>query len=109
MSHFEACQKATIATLANISLIGNLLEELEDFDSLVEHPVWGSIQGKLIDLKDLYLTATEVLANTEDEEDAVKDILENVSELLKEQLPSILLNSNNRTISINVEVNPTLH
>jgi hypothetical protein len=110
MSNIEECREAVIEATSNISLVDQMLEELEDFDALVDHPVWGSIQTKLLGLRDDYHLAAEVLCEAPVETD--EDFSEVVASLMrgiKDDLTSILLNTDSRNISINVEVKPTLH
>ena len=110
MTHNEAVREALLRTTANLSCITEMLEELEDFDEIVEHPIWGTLQNKLIGLRDEYQIASEVLYNAPAETTGdFEEILQTVTDQVKTELTNLLLTTNSRNISIQVEVLPTLH
>lgn len=113
MQYAEACKEAIQATQVNLGVIESLLEELEDFDGLVDSPLWGSLQEKLIGIQQEYkLAANEfekaILEATEESEQEIDDVLTQVTEQLRGELASILATAaGGKAIQINVEVSPT--
>lgn len=114
MQYQEACKDSANKALVNMNIIDSLIEEVEDFDGLVESPLWGSIQEKLIALKEDYQLVPAIFEDAILEADSAtetdegfEEILNQVTSQLRGELSSILLNTNNRSLSINVQVVPT--
>lgn len=115
MQYIESCKQASEAAKTNLTMIKDLLEELEDFDGLVDSPLWGTLQEKLISLREGYQLATELFENTiqeaeEEESTDIDSVLDELTSKLRGELSDILLTTGSRSIWVNVEVSPnTLH
>jgi hypothetical protein len=119
MQYEEVCKESVVALAANQVLINSLLEELEDFDGLVENPIWGEIQVKLLELRELYseapLVINKVLKELEREEEKVKvdydAIAGGLADVIYDHLEDIEGVLEDKQIRVSVEVSPkeTLH
>ena len=115
MQEIAALEEAQIRIVDTISIIENIMGELEGFDKLIEHPIWGKLQSNLILLKSDYQDATTLISGAKllDESDDPIDsgnyfdeIMESVEARLKPQLSDLLLGGAS-SVTISVQVNPS--
>lgn len=114
MQEILALEQAQVRIVDTISVIESIMGELEDFDKLCEHPIWGKLQTNLILLKSDYQDATTLISGAKmlDESDPIDngnyfdEIMESVEANLKPKLADLLLDGAS-SVTVSVHVNPT--
>lgn len=108
--NFENVVVISKAIESNATCLNEMLNELENFDSLIESPIWGQIQSQILELSESYRSALKIIEASlrTDNNEKVNDLLASFSEQLR---PIIIdaMNAGGRDMLLSVSVAPTIH